>query len=358
MTDVAPRLEQLPSSHSTIDGQLSQQKQKSVYDQHLENGSVEYSTNGSAQIHQPIYTPDQPNQRIPTSREALANGNYSSDGGDSADVLCGPLLNFRRLSEDREGELKWHGSVLLVTKPGGRQPELTIGPLRSAEGTSQNEDDRGMHAGSEVKARKSENEPLFRASKIHEASDKVFWCIEIDVLLQDVEVKWEYTLRHVRPASSATSRSVSVKTFAAPAKKQSMRIMFHSCNGFSVGTDEEAWSGPALWNDVLRRHKETPFHVMIGGGDQIYNDGIRVDGPLRAWADMAIPKRRREHPFGQELEAECDQFYFQNYTKWYSTEPFATANGQIPQINIWDDHGLFSSFGSRAHHAYHIHRHH
>ena len=78
---------------------------------------------------------------------------------------------------------------------------------------------------------------------------------------------------------------------------------------------------------------------MIGGGDQIYNDGIRVDGPLREWADTGNPKKRRDHPFGNELKAECDQFYFRNYTRWYSTEPFATANGQIPQINIWDDHG-------------------
>jgi hypothetical protein len=24
----------------------------------------------------------------------------------------------------------------------------------------------------------------------------------------------------------------------------------------------------------------------------------------------------------------------------YSTEPFAGANGQIPQLNIWDDHDV------------------
>jgi hypothetical protein len=44
--------------------------------------------------------------------------------------------------------------------------------------------------------------------------------------------------------------------------------MFHSCNGFSVGTDEEAYSGTPLWSDVLRQHEEKPIHVMIGGGDR------------------------------------------------------------------------------------------
>jgi hypothetical protein len=38
--------------------------------------------------------------------------------------------------------------------------------------------------------------------------------------------------------------------------------MFHSCNGFSVGTDEDAYSGACLWNDVGRVHAKTPFHVM------------------------------------------------------------------------------------------------
>ena len=35
-------------------------------------------------------------------------------------------------------------------------------------------------------------------------------------------------------------------------------------------------AGPALWNNVLELHAKRPFHCMIGGGDQIYNDGVRV----------------------------------------------------------------------------------
>lgn len=131
----------------------------------------------------------------------------------------------------------------------------------------------------------------------------------------------------------------STRVFYVPSDTESMRVMFHSCNGFSVGTDEDAWSGCALWNDVLRRHGGRPFHCMIGGGDQIYNDGIRVEGPLRPWCDIQNPSRRRGYPFDEELREACDHYYVDNYIKWYSTEPFASANGIIPQINIWDDHG-------------------
>ena len=60
-----------------------------------------------------------------------------------------------------------------------------------------------------------------------------------------------------------------------------MRMMFHSRHGFFVGTEERAWSGPTFWNDVLRSHEQAPFHVIIVGGDPIYNDTVRVNGPLK-----------------------------------------------------------------------------
>lgn len=122
-------------------------------------------------------------------------------------------------------------------------------------------------------------------------------------------------------------------------------VMFHSCNGFSVGTDEDAWSGPALWNDVMRRHAEVPFHVMLGGGDQIYNDGIRVHGPLATWTSIGNPKKRRDYDFPEKLRAECDDYYLKNYIRWYSTEPFASANGQIPQVCLCVDAAGFLNFG-------------
>ncbi|KAI6946539.1 hypothetical protein KC321_g19272, partial [Hortaea werneckii] len=140
------------------------------------------------------------------------------------------------------------------------------------------------------------------------------------------------------------------KRFAIPSKHESMRVMFHSCNGFSVGTDEDAWSGCALWNDVLRVHEEQPFHVMIGGGDQIYNDSVRVNGPLKPWTEISNPHKRRDYPFNEDMRQKCDEYYFNNYTKWYNTEPFASANGQIPQINIWDDHDIIDGFGSYTDH--------
>jgi len=89
---------------------------------------------------------------------------------------------------------------------------------------------------------------------------------------------------------------------------------------------------------------------MIGGGDQIYNDNIRVKGPLKDWTAIKNPRTRQHFPFDNDMRSRCDKFYFENYIRWYSTEPFASANASIPQINIWDDHDIIDGFGSYTDH--------
>ena len=67
---------------------------------------------------------------------------------------------------------------------------------------------------------------------------------------------------------------------------------------------------------------------------------------MKPWTDIDNPVKRRKYPFDEELRKKCDEHYFENYVKWFDTEPFATANAQIPQINIWDDHDIIDGFGS------------
>jgi hypothetical protein len=87
----------------------------------------------------------------------------------------------------------------------------------------------------------------------------VFWRFSLQIEMQETETHLEYQI----PGLHFTNgKKTDKQSFFVPAVSKSMKLMFHSCNGFSVGTDEAAWSGPALWNDVLRTHKETPFHVM------------------------------------------------------------------------------------------------
>ncbi|KAI1763617.1 hypothetical protein GGR53DRAFT_359736 [Hypoxylon sp. FL1150] len=287
--------------------------------------------------------------------DSHGTGNYrpivvgSSDGAhdgigveDGKEVVCGPLLNYRRM----EGRT-WHGSVLLVTKGGGKtqafQPTLTIGRITEAPGQQGLVHEGSAVNGATADAVQSSHGIDIAGICLYSDPRNTFWQFPLTCDIGDTETKWAYSIADVHYKSATKPKT---NYFYIPAINESMRMMFHSCNGFSVGTDEEAWSGPALWNDVMRSHAQAPLHVMIGGGDQIYNDGIRVKGPLREWTDIGNPKKRREYPFPESLREACDDYYLNNYIRWYSTEPFAAANGQIPQLNIWDDHDIIDGFGS------------
>ncbi|KAJ5946711.1 hypothetical protein N7454_003550 [Penicillium verhagenii] len=246
------------------------------------------------------------------------------------ELISGPLINLKNMHY--ESTPMWHGSVLIVTKPGGDQPQLhlrQLGPI------------------SEEQLESSTNQTI-EGLKLYQDLNKAFWRFSLDVPVESYEARWQYAIPGLYNESGEQVNSPW--NFVVPAEDQSMRMMFHSCNGFSVGTDMDAWLGPNLWNDVLRVHGEKPFHVMIGGGDQIYNDGIRVDGPLKPWTTISNPHKRRTHDFNEKMRAECDEYYYANYVRWYNTEPFRAANGRIPQVNIWDDHDIIDGFGSYTDH--------
>ncbi|KUJ20274.1 uncharacterized protein LY89DRAFT_682032 [Mollisia scopiformis] len=292
----------------------------------------------------------------------------------SLDVRCGPLLNYRRMENKN-----WYGSVLIVTRGGGLRespviPELHLrfdrarlsqeisdenanGVSTEAYGVVNGVDYRNGHQeeaqqhepingtgsnGTNV-VENGSGESKISGTKLYSDPSNTFWRFDLKVPMQKFELHCHYEIPGL---SFETGEKNDKQSFFVPAISQSMRIMFHSCNGFSVGTDEEAWSGAALWNDVIRVHKRAPFHVMLGGGDQIYNDGIRVNGPLRPWTDIGNPIKRREFPFPEDLRKKCDEYYVENYIRWYGTEPFASANGQIAQLNLWDDHDIIDGFGS------------
>lgn len=252
-------------------------------------------------------------------------------GNDRFELISGPLINLKNMHYDSSPV--WNGSVLIVTKPSQEKPQLLLrqrGPVQS-QGQPQ-----------------SGSQQTVDGLKLYEDPEKAFWRFKLDVPVETYEAIWEYEIPGLY---NGTGEQVQAPwEFVVPAEDQSMRIMFHSCNGFSVGTDMDAWLGPNLWNDVLRVHGEKPFHVMVGGGDQIYNDGIRVDGPLKPWTAIGNPHKRRHHDFNNKMRADCDEYYYKNYVRWYNTEPFRAANGRIPQVNIWDDHDIIDGFGSYTDH--------
>ena len=179
-------------------------------------------------------------------------------------------------------------------------------------------------------------------TRLHSERGVTFWKFKIEIELGAQQARIAYRINR-GPAIG----------FWVPPKGQSMNIMFHSCNGFSLSVNPDDFSGPdPLWRDVLNTHQFRPFHVMIGGGDQIYNDAATVQTRyFREWTEMKNPHHKHTMPFSEEMQEELEQFYLNRYAMWFSQGLFGMANSQIPMVNIWDDHDIIDGFGSYPHHT-------
>ncbi|KAF7713920.1 Uncharacterized protein PECH_000916 [Penicillium ucsense] len=169
------------------------------------------------------------------------------------------------------------------------------------------------------------------------ARDVTFWRFSLEVELGTTQQRIAYRINQ-GPALG----------FWIPAKDQPMNIMFHSGNGFSPNVDSDPLCGPdPLWRDVLNEHQTQPFHVMIGGGDQIYNDKVITDLPsFQEWIKVKNAADRYGAPMTPQFRAELEKFYLESYASWFSQGLFSLANSQIPMVNIWNDHEIFEGFGS------------
>ncbi|KAH7123891.1 hypothetical protein B0J11DRAFT_568815 [Dendryphion nanum] len=177
--------------------------------------------------------------------------------------------------------------------------------------------------------------------RLHAERNVTFWRFNLEVELGPSQARIAYKINR-GPAIG----------FWVPAKGETMNMMFHSCNGFSYSVDSKEFCGPdPMWRDVLNNHQTRPFHVMIGGGDQIYNDAAMHQTTLfRQWTESRNPLQKRSASFSSELQNELEQFYLDRYSMWFSQGLFGMANSQIPMINMWDDHDIIDGFGSYPHH--------
>jgi hypothetical protein len=169
------------------------------------------------------------------------------------------------------------------------------------------------------------------------ARDVTFWRFSLEIELSATQQRIAYRINQ-GPALG----------FWVPAVGQPMNIMFHSGNGFGPSVDPNPLCGPdPLWRDVLNEHQTQPFHVMIGGGDQIFNDGVITDLSLfQEWVKIKNAADRYGAPLTPEFRAELEKFYLERYASWFSQGLFSLANSQIPMVNIWNDHEIFEGFGS------------
>ncbi|KAE8145331.1 hypothetical protein BDV25DRAFT_144752 [Aspergillus avenaceus] len=169
--------------------------------------------------------------------------------------------------------------------------------------------------------------------------DITFWKFNLEIELGQKEQRVAYRLNQA-PALG----------FWVPARGQSMNIMYHTCNGFTPGVDSDKFCGPdPLWRDVLNEHQTRPFHVMVGGGDQIFNDKVTAESTyFQEWVRIKDVHDKYDAAFSLEFKAEIENSFLEHYSHWFSQGLFSLANSQIPTVNLWNDHEIIEGFGSYA----------
>jgi hypothetical protein len=180
-----------------------------------------------------------------------------------------------------------------------------------------------------------------RGFRLHAERGYTFWRFNIEVELREKQQRIAYRINR-GPATG----------FWVPAAGETMNMMFYSCNGFSLSVKPDELSGPdPMWRDVLNNHQTRPFHLMIGGGDQIYNDCVADECELfKEWLSIKNPVHKHTTAFTPEMQDEMEKFYLERYCMWFSQGLFGLANSQIPMVNMYDDHDIFDGYGSYPHH--------
>ncbi|KFY47026.1 hypothetical protein V494_00201 [Pseudogymnoascus sp. VKM F-4513 (FW-928)] len=262
---------------------------------------------------------------------------HFKSGADVAPEYVDPLAGQPKVGRD--------GKTLYVRPVEELEEEMDLSRNESDEGIFE-----GQRSPSASHANDSDNQvdgemagkvATVKGFRLHAERGVTFWRFNIEVELTDKQQRIAYKIN----GGPATG-------FWVPAVGQSMNMMFHSCNGFSMSVNSDEFSGPdPMWRDVLNTHQTQPFHAMIGGGDQIYNDCVMNQTELFAdWVAIKNPVSKHNAPLTEDMQDELEEFYLNRYSMWFSQGLFGLANSQIPMVNIFDDHDIIDGFGSYPHH--------
>lgn len=204
------------------------------------------------------------------------------------EVVCGPLLKYIDIDYTTR---QWRGSILIVSTD-NYAPPIEVQLIS-----------KNSNVANTVVRPPSEKLDTYR-NKYH------FWRYDLRLNLTDVGQVATYSTPHKNWAEPSFSLHL-------PAYHESMRFMFYSCNGFSdipqEIKDKFGEKTAPLWQDVLDRHDVLPLHVLLGGGDQLYQDRLIKEEFMKPWVEEKDPVKRLAMTMDQKMTDGFEEFYFGNY---------------------------------------------
>ncbi|MBF0240279.1 MAG: alkaline phosphatase family protein [SAR324 cluster bacterium] len=136
--------------------------------------------------------------------------------------------------------------------------------------------------------------------------------------------------------------------FYIPGIKETPRMAYASCNGFSSASLVKKTTNPwELWHQLRKLHQEHPLSLLMMGGDQVYADELWSRIPaLENWSRQAMSQQIARKPPARMI-LELRRFYEQLYiSAWSADEAMSEMLASIPSVMMWDDHDIFDGWGS------------
>lgn len=250
------------------------------------------------------------------------------DSPTDLNIKCGPILKLFNCND--KGSKRYLASLLIVLED---YPELPSFTYELGDLTTQ----RVVESGH------------FNGTLFHEQDNCQFFRFYIDLPLLEHETVCHYYVN---------KQTVGTWKFYLPSATQAMNSISFSCNGFSLGCDADEYPS-SLWYDVLNRHAKNPYHVMLGGGDQIYCDSVKVmSAKFKEWTAIDSNHTKQSYKADKEFTDDLENYYLNHYFSWFGKgfwigalsrylDPiFPAAMNTIPSVNIYDDHDIIDGFGS------------
>lgn len=171
------------------------------------------------------------------------------------------------------------------------------------------------------------------------------WLASLQATRGQADVPCGYDVMHSGvPIVFAHPTQLVVPALGAPP-----RIAFFSCNGVDDPKKYRKLDEPQeLWTQMRHVHAaaHTGFHLLIGGGDQVYADSV-WDRPLKGRYDSNKSLRGSEP--SQKRYDDLVEWYMNLYVeRWGRAADMSAMLAAVPSVMTWDDHDIFDGWGSHA----------
>ena len=126
-----------------------------------------------------------------------------------------------------------------------------------------------------------------------------------------------------------------------------LNVAYVSCNGQEHGDESRSLNERnAMWQQLRLQHEQTPFHLLLHGGDQIYADQMLTSDPtLERWAGR-WPHGRRKLEFTPEMRDAAEHWLLTRYLSLICAPDVAFLSAHVPSAMMWDDHDIMDGWGS------------